>query len=254
MRSVVRDRFVAFTAAFEGVLPYLYLDNIGLVTTAIGNLVDPIELVLGLPFYRPDGSRATAKEIAAAWRAVKARTDLAKLGGAAFARVTALRLQPDGIDRLVASRLDLNDAHLTRRFGSAYASAPADAQMALLSMAWAAGPNFKYPKLAAAVEAWDFGTAAAECELRAAVVNRSLADRNRANRVMFQNAAIVRARGLDSDKLHWPAALTPSELPTEPELPTTRDSDPPETTFIAVTDLKEAVEAGILDYRKKRDG
>ncbi|HYE94276.1 MAG TPA: hypothetical protein VEA38_24805 [Terriglobales bacterium] len=243
---------MTFTAAFEGVCPYLYLDNIGLVTTGIGNLVDPIEHALTLPFYRPDGSLATPSEIAAAWRAVKARTDLAMRGGTVFARVTALRLTPEGIQRLVVGKLAEMNGHLVTRLGKAYTDAPADGQLALLSMAWAAGPYFPYPRLIAAVKAGDWETASEECELRAAVVNASLRERNRANRVLFRNAGRVIGGNLDPEQLYWPQDLAAS-LAAEEHLSRPASSpDEDDEAMVTVTDLRDVVQAGIEAYRRDR--
>jgi hypothetical protein len=155
----VHDAFRDFTARIEGILAFLYLDVKCLVTVAIGNLVDPIGAALSLPFVRPDGTPASRVEIAAAWHAVKARTDLARMGGAAFASVTTIRLTPDGINAMVWQRMASNESFLVKRF-PAFDTWPADAQLALHSIAWAAGPGWAAPHFDAAARALDFATCA----------------------------------------------------------------------------------------------
>src|SRR4051812_13306092 len=71
MRDVVRAAFVDFTIPLEGVIPHLYQDVKGLVSIAIGNLVDPIQLAMNLPLVHDDGSPASRNEIAAEWLRIK---------------------------------------------------------------------------------------------------------------------------------------------------------------------------------------
>jgi len=209
MRQSVRDAFRDFSTRFEGCLNFPYLDVLGLVTTGIGNLIDPVELALGLP-WEIDGAPATADQIRDGWHLVKNRQEKRGRGGWAFAQDSSLRLTPAGIDELLARKLDEVDAYLARRF-SGYATWPADAQLGTLSMAWAMGPAFQFPKFAFAVEALDFTTAADECRMNAAG-NPGLAPRNTANRLLFLNAAAVLAYGWDADTLWYPAALGPKDV------------------------------------------
>lgn len=233
MRESVRSAFVGFSAAYEGVVPHLYLDVKSLVTTAIGNLVDPIGMALGLPFVRPDGVLATPDEIRAEWELVKARgatttvqdpdwTDDAgnvhqgeirtvflhgppnpSSGGMAFRKVTALRLTPAGIEQVVTRKLDEMDRHLRKRFVH-YDTWPADAQLATLSMSWACGPAFRFPRLEAALMAGDFKTASEECRIDE-TGNPGVKPRNLANRTLYENADWVVVGDLDVDTLYWPA-------------------------------------------------
>ena len=70
MRDIVRRSFVAFSGPLEGVIPYMYADVRGLVTTAIGILIDPMSYALALPWVRRDGSPATPGEIVEDWHRV----------------------------------------------------------------------------------------------------------------------------------------------------------------------------------------
>jgi GH24 family phage-related lysozyme (muramidase) len=204
MKPSVAQKYTEFTTKFEGKLPYMYLDVKELVTTGIGNLIDPIGAALSLPWKRPDGSRATQAEISDAWHRVKSRTDLAQRGGGAFSGITTIRLDNDGIREVVNRKLLENEQVLRTRFPS-YDNWPADAQMGLLSMAWALGPNFHFPKFEAAVNQLlpDFKTAAIEGHMNT-TGNPGLVPRNEANALLFTNAANALKFGYNLDDLHWP--------------------------------------------------
>lgn len=255
MRASVRRAFVPFTVALEGAVRWMYLDILGLVTTAIGNLVDPVGLVVGVPFVRRDGTPATAAEIVAEWQRVKVqsciaakeftgkecgwrghrdRACLAHLGHRAAELVTVLRLTPAGVDQVVYRKLDEHDAALVARWPDML-NWPADAQLAVHSMAWACGSGFHsgrrgFPRLAAALDARDFERATMECHIDETGAdrikgtfddNRGLVERNAANKILFRNAAIIQGAHLDYDELHYPAnlaAIEQDETPTEPRL------------------------------------
>ena len=102
----VRAGWVAFNAPLEGVVPWMYLDVKGLVTCAIGVLIDPIEMALHLPWRRQDGAPATRAEIEADWCRIKGRQGLARKGHRAAELVAKLRpmtrpLRHQGRARLV---------------------------------------------------------------------------------------------------------------------------------------------------------
>lgn len=171
----------------------MYLDTLGLVTCAIGNLIDPLESVIGVPFLRPDGSDATWEEISEEWHEVKARKDLAPKGGGHFAEITKLRLSDDGVAQVVARKLSQMNAHLAKRFPSYELIWPSSAQLGVLSMAWAAGPAFKAPHFEAAANTLDFLTCAKECGLHTA--------RDSVNHDLFTHAAETITFGTDLDDL-----------------------------------------------------
>lgn len=213
MRPVVRAAFAGINGKWEGVCSWMYADIKNLVTTGIGNLIDPIELALGLPFQVGEYA-ATRAEIETEWNLVKSRTDLTQRGGGAYKAITKLRLTPEGIERLVLSKLDANAAYLTRRFPQ-FDEWPADAQCGVLSWAWAVGPAAGYPKFATALVHMDFDAAAAECHIDD-THNPGVKPRNVANVIMFKNAAVVVERGLPIDRLYFPLDLKDDTLPDEP--------------------------------------
>lgn len=181
----------------------MYLDVKGLVTVAIGNLIDPVGAALDLPFVHADGSPASRAEIDYAWHTVKAHGELAHQGNYNAQFLTDLRLTPEGISELVGTVL--------KRFASALAahypgfeSWPADAQLATLAMAWACGPAFHavgFGALEHALRAGDFVAAANCCHINE-VGNAGVHPRNLAMRDLYFLAA---AKPEDADALHWPA-------------------------------------------------
>jgi GH24 family phage-related lysozyme (muramidase) len=196
---VVRSSFVAFSTRFEGAIPWLYLDVRGLVTTAIGVLVDPVELAFPLPLKWPDGKPATRTQIAAEWWTIKREGSLAHRGAQAAGKVAVLRLDQADVEALTLRKLDAMVAHLERRFPG-FSTWPAPAQLGVLSMAWACGPAFAFPKCEAALRALDFALAAEECTIREEG-NAGVRPRNIANRTLFLEAAEALEQGRDPDVL-----------------------------------------------------
>ncbi len=188
MRPEVKVRFVPEVGApFEGVVHFMYLDVKGLVTTGIGNLIDTPDEALSLPWRNADGSFATRMQIAAEWSYVKSRQDLKLHGGMAYGAVTRLRLDDAGIAAVVGRTLDRMDSQLSHRFAD-YETWPADAQLATLSLAWACGAAFRFPKLEACLKAGDFTGAADQCAINSAG-NPGVVPRNKKNRELYLSAA-----------------------------------------------------------------
>lgn len=212
MRAAVRSAFLAFTAPLEGRVRHLHLDVQGLVTTGVGHLVDTVAEAQRLPWQVGDGGpAATPEQIAAEWATVKSRQDLRNTPAErAFGPITTLRLSDAAIDELVLAKLDANEARLRRtpEFAS-FDEWPADAQLGLLSMAWAMGPAFtddhRWPSFRGAVALHDWAAAGEHSRMNAAD-NPGLAARNTANHTLFSNAARVVAGGLDRDVLLGGAA------------------------------------------------
>lgn len=215
MRDCVRAAFVEFTAKFEGVVGgYLYQDVRGLVSTDIGYLADPLSLALPLPFVHADGTPATKAEITAEWIRIK---DLppdengraaAQLGHLYAKRFATLHLTWISVKTMTLRKMDENDAALWRRFRE-FEDWPADAQLATHSMAWACGSAFHFPHLSAALQSRDFMMAAEECHMDERG-NPGLAPRNKANRILYQNAAL----GDDPSILYWPRDLAAEQEQT----------------------------------------
>lgn len=224
VRASVRDAWVGFSVQFEGFVPHFYLDVKSLVTIGIGNLVDPLPLALDLPMRHLDGRAATKEEIAREWARVKSDPSLARLGHRAARQLCKLQLMPQGIYDLVQSKLAHNDRILSTRFPR-FVDWPADAQLATHSMAWACGPHFVFPRLAEALAVEDFATAAAECRIQEEG-NPGIVPRNKANRLLYSNAAHVVANALRREILYWPTDLSQALGPDiEPHETAPREPD-----------------------------
>lgn len=221
MFPAVQSGFPTFSTKFEGRVPYMYLDVLGLVTVGVGNLVDPVLAAQALPFRfknRPGiaapGSAATADQIAAEWQTLKNDPSLKTRGYKACEPITQLELSDDAIDSLIIDRLTKNESFLKRQpWFQDFDIWPADAQLGLLSMAWAMGPAGpgNFPSFRAACQRLDFNTAAAQCKMNEAG-NPGVVPRNQANFTLFSNAATVVAGaaqgGLQRSNLYYPQVLT----------------------------------------------
>ncbi len=212
MRPETRSAFLPFTEPLEGVVPFMYLDVKGLVTTAIGNLIDTPDEALSLPWKNKDGSPATRMQIAGEWSYVKSRQDMKLLGGTAFGAVTRLRLDEEGIQSAVSRTLDRMDHQLGQRF-PAWEEWPWQAQLATLSMAWSCGAAFRFPKLEAALRVTDFAIASTECTIQEAG-NPGVIPRNKANRALYLAAAgLAHVEHPNPDGPLGPAAIDVIERP-----------------------------------------
>lgn len=235
MHPSVREAWHRYSEPFEGRVLSMYLDMHEpdrLVTCGVGNLIDPVSEALKVPWYRDsDNERASEAEVRAAWAALKSRPDLARRHVRHARALTGLHLLDADVDALVARRLAENEAYIAGLYPE-FPSIPADAQLGILSMAWAAGAGFfaKFPNFTRAVRAHDWLGAQVECTLRESN-NPGVVPRNKANRVCFGNAALVDQYGLDVSVLHWPKQLTTGEAerlalpPTNPTNPGITASD-----------------------------
>lgn len=199
LRPVVREKFLAFTAPLEGVVRHFYLDTLGLPTIAYGCLVATEAEARALPMVYTSGVPATPDDCALDWRRVKGTPALAQKGYRAAATVARLRLTPEGVEAVTWAKLDKMLDHLGRRFPD-FEAWPASAQLAVVSLSWACGPGFDFPKCVAALQRQDWAGAAAECQMRTAG-NPGLIPRNRANRALLLGAA---AGGDPEVLVGWP--------------------------------------------------
>lgn len=196
----------------EGAVPWFYQDVKGLVSIGVGILCDPIQLALNLPLEQPDGRPATRNEIAAEWLRIKnlppnAKGQTAAQLGHIYAKPhTTLRLTRDGLEFTLMGKLNQMDQHLAKRFPD-YETWPADAQLGVLSLSWACGPAFRFPKCEAALRRRDFRTAAVESFMPEERTISGLRPRNRANKTLLLNAAVVEQEGHEPNTLYYPSDL-----------------------------------------------
>jgi GH24 family phage-related lysozyme (muramidase) len=218
MRPIVAARFLDFTRPLEGLVEHMYVDVKGLVTIGFGNLIDPISYALALPFVKKvGGARATPAEITAEWNLIKDADNKLQLktkGYTACAPLTALKLTQEAILDLCGQRLRANEWELKKiREFQKLDEWPADAQLALHSMAWAMGPAFaaggQWPRFRAACGKMDFMAAADNCRIGEAG-NPGVVPRNLANKRLFWNAYLVltgAAVWYSRDILYYPLQL-----------------------------------------------
>jgi hypothetical protein len=221
IRQSVRDAWLGYTAPLEGeAVPHMYVDVIGLVTVAYGNLIDasqsgsksPWTPALELPWRWPDGGLASATQVQADWLHLKRNeTALRHRSLAVQATFTTVRLDRAACEALVFDTLEDMANHLARAHFPAFASFPADGQLGILSLAWAAGSDWprKFPRCKASILAGRWDEAAIEGQLSTIAAdghtpNPGVIPRNRAQRLCFANAFGVTFAGLDPAPLHWP--------------------------------------------------
>jgi GH24 family phage-related lysozyme (muramidase) len=216
MNPNVRDAFLTFSKPFEGRVPFMYLDINGQVTTGIGNLIDTIPEAQRLPFvHKSDTTTAASRdEIAAEWRMVKERQDLATASDRLkqLGQLTQLRLTDDSIDQMVLDKLDTNETLLKQISELAdLENWPADAQLGLFSLAWAVGTGGirRFRDFRAACAARDWNAAATASHINE-TGNPGVHPRNVAQQLLFSNAAQVDQQGIDPSVLYYPQDLSAS--------------------------------------------
>lgn len=215
-RDSVIDAFAGAVSPFEGVADVMYTDKLGLVTTAIGYLIDsnsnktPMADMnaygpaLLIPWVRKsDGQPATQAEIIQDWQTVKsAHTQTGSFDLPNDRKITQLKISPLVIQDLTASRMATNEKELLKSFPG-FAKFPADAQLAIHVMAWAMGSAFvpvdHFEKFAMAANAGNWEAAKA-----ASGYGGEEPKRKAALAQMFDNAAAVQAGHLDPGVLWYP--------------------------------------------------
>jgi len=217
MRASVVDAWLNLNVPLEGMVTWMYLDIRGLVTTGVGNYLPSAEYAIALPWVRKsDGSPATKDEVRAEYESVLANKALAKLGHLVAGGETRLRLTGDGVKELVERKLMQNYVHVSGRFPE-FDSWPAPAQAAVMSLAWACGPAFRFPKLEAHLRAQNWSEAATEIVMNEVTPegkrNAGLRPRNAMNVAMMKEAAEVKSRGLDYEILRYPHQVSRDEEP-----------------------------------------
>ena len=202
------DRSGLGTQQFEDYKGFLYADIKGYVTTGIGNKVDPIGQALAVP-WTVDGRPASQTEIASAWNAVKSAYNASTPQAADwYAHLTTIRLDDAGIRALVLQTLKANDAMLAKAYPG-YPTWPADAQLAIHSMAYALGvgrvlPGGLFKNFVAAMSRnppyFRAAAAASHIDERG---NAGIIPRNFANKLLLENAARVVEAGSNPDVLWY---------------------------------------------------
>jgi len=142
MNVYVYDRLWRWLYATEGPVPYMYLDEVGLVTVGIGFMIDPIKDYLGQwgrSFVKKDGTAASPDEVTAEFNRVKAMKD--KKGAHLNFKPDAQLFLPDAAikPRVLSILRTKEDALKTgwrNDFFAQFTTFPPDAQMGVLSTAY----------------------------------------------------------------------------------------------------------------------
>ena len=223
-RNSVTDAFVKTQSQWEGVADVMYTDVLGLVTTAIGYLIDsnsnqsPMADMSGygpalvIPWvHKSDGQPATQDEIIQDWQTVKnAHTTSGSYDLPNDKKITQLKIPQTVIQDLTASRMVSNEKELLKSLPG-FAQFPADAQMAIHGMAWAMGGGFipvdGFKTFADAANRGDWAAAKAASNFKGAAPQRKAGQDK-----MFDNAAVVAANKLDPDKLWYPDSAPTSAV------------------------------------------
>ena len=195
--SLVAD-WVRINRPLEGVLPFMYTDAENLVTTGMGDLVDPVSLALELPWKNPDGSLADSGTIQAQWQAVK---DGGVNSSVNAGPLTTIRLDDAGIQQVVSRTLASNEKELRTYFDN-WDTMPADAQAAIMSMAWAMGSGFPatFVEFTKAINDGDYAAAANLSDFRGVGIQERIA----MDKAMLNNAQLVVDGGYDPSVVYWP--------------------------------------------------
>lgn len=211
--KVSYESYHAFSAPMEGRVPTMYCDCLGLITTGVGNLINTPSEAEALPWKLHDGSRADLADVRADWNKLHdGAQHYAKLKWTVYANTMRCHLEDAAIDALVRRTLAANEVTLRKRFDQ-WDSFPADAQLAIMSMAWAVGAGFyaKFPMLSRCIDAQDWDGCIANCKIREEG-NPGVVPRNAANRFCFHNAALVKKLGVDTDTLYWPGVMSGGDV------------------------------------------
>ena len=210
MYADVLTAFPVVTKPLEGCVLWPYQDILGLITVGYGCLIDPVEMALGIHW---DGAPSSAQVIAQ-WHDLKAQTRLAKLHFKYAEAVTKLRLTQAGADSLLESRAALFETELRKWFHN-WDIMPADAQLAIMLIAWACGPAFAktFTTFAKFVNQRDWLNAA-KCATINAKGNPGIVPRNAQIQLCLANAAAIdNADGMPTPALYWPGHVLDAHAP-----------------------------------------
>ena len=200
MHQSARDQIVDHLAWFEGSVPHMYLDSIGLVTTGIGNLLDPYsQFGNRVRFTHSDGRLATEAEVRAEFALVKSKTvpggnapQAAYHSYKAFEPITKLRVTPADLSLAVQQALRAHEAAATSYFGRDFDTLPADVQVVLLQMSYAGGLYSRRIQLVPLLKRRDFVAARAYTYLTNAKQGKAgYKTYNAAFRMMMMNGSIL---------------------------------------------------------------
>lgn len=208
MRDSVVEIFPKFTAPLEGCILWPYQDVLGLVTIGYGCLIEPEALAAAVPGWVGNPSPAG---IAAEWNKVNALPKALHFNR--YKDSCSLRLDQGGVDALLQSRMELFEGTL-RHYFPAWDSFPADAQLAIMAMAWACGAGFPktFTNFAAFVLKRDWASAGKCAKIREDG-NPGVHPRNLQVQLCLANAAAIDDGDQGTPALYWPNPVRDAVAP-----------------------------------------
>lgn len=224
----VRAEWLVKNKGLEGRIPWPYLDKRGLPTVAVGLLLTSLKEMLRYRWL-DSATRMTAPPslVESAWHALTGATGeqrwrLCNIGAAEARKLVRIEMGDDELDRVTLARFDAFARVLLGRF-PALPSWPVPAQWVVMSISWAAGPMFDFPKMQAHLERGDFLAAADEVNLNVitpeGIKNLGLVERNRRNKALMLQAAAERG-----------------QVPAPPPTPTQPLTDSERAAILALND------------------
>jgi GH24 family phage-related lysozyme (muramidase) len=198
-----------FNAPLEGVVRWPYQDILGLCTTGIGCLIEPVGLALPI---RWEGS-PDAATIRREWGQVDRMKPA--LHFKQYEKASSLRLTDSGVTQLLEGRA-LDFETVLRKYLPDWDNWPADAQLAVMGMAWACGPAFprKFTNFARYANARDWVNAA-KCAKIKEEGNPGIVPRNKQIALCLANAAAIDSpEGYATPALYWPGPVLDVAQPT----------------------------------------
>lgn len=213
IRDAVVEVFPRFTAPLEGCVLWPYQDILGLVTIGYGCLIEPELLAAAVKGWVGSPSPA---DIVAEWNKVNARPKALHFNR--YKDACSLRLTQEGVDALLQERMHLFEATLKHYFPD-WDNFPADAQLAIMAMAWACGAGFPktFTNFAAFVLKRDWVNAAKCAKIREQG-NPGVHPRNLQVQLCLANAAAIDDGDYGTPALYWPNpvrdAIAPASDPS----------------------------------------
>jgi len=141
-----------FLSLDEGEVREMYIDNRGLVTTGVGNLLQTPAEANQYEWEKTGGGRAAPQEVAAEYERVRSADTKAKIpnwavmGGGNFIRaarglgIVTLQLTSESYSRIFSDKLSGLEATMKGTPGfEEFETYPADAQLGVLSLIWLNG-------------------------------------------------------------------------------------------------------------------
>ena len=214
IRQSVIDIFPTFTAPLEGCVLWPYQDILGLVTIGYGCLIEPEALAAAIPYWLGSPSPSA---VASEWNKVNALPKA--MNFARYKDACSLRLDQAGVNRLLQDRMGVFEGTLKHYF-PAWDDFPADAQLAILAMAWACGAGFpkEFTNFTGFVLKRDWANAARCAKIREDG-NPGIYPRNLQVQLCLANAAAIDDGDYGTPALYWPGAVKDEAPPsTDPAL------------------------------------